>query len=322
MDQVRFGLALRALRRRRAWTQQQARRSSAALSRSAVQRIERGGLDDFTGRTVRRDERARRGIDRAAPRARPAPAPPPRSSSGRRCWRRPPGPGRGPPGATPTARGAGTPPASLPRRRAEHVVVDAVAHVGDRRRWQVEPRGERGEERRVGLLDARLSLDATRSSATPRSSNSRSAARRLVARHADPEPGVAQGPQRRDGIGVQVVGDEQLREARLDPSPALGAEVRVGPQQPERDPVVLAARDRPAQHAEEGERRHAEPVRPPDQPGSPRRASRRRRRRRPGRPAPAVSASGPASSCRPSGHRAASGALRPVRLSICSTPRR
>ena len=53
MDQVRFGLALRALRRRRAWTQQHLA-DRATLSRSAVQRIERGGLDDFTGRTVRK----------------------------------------------------------------------------------------------------------------------------------------------------------------------------------------------------------------------------------------------------------------------------
>jgi transcriptional regulator with XRE-family HTH domain len=53
MDHVRFGLALRALRRRRAWTQQQLA-DRASLSRSAVQRIERGGVDDFTGRTVRK----------------------------------------------------------------------------------------------------------------------------------------------------------------------------------------------------------------------------------------------------------------------------
>jgi transcriptional regulator with XRE-family HTH domain len=53
MDQVRFGLALRGLRRRRAWTQQQLA-DRAGLSRSAVQRIERGGLDAFTGRTVRK----------------------------------------------------------------------------------------------------------------------------------------------------------------------------------------------------------------------------------------------------------------------------
>jgi transcriptional regulator with XRE-family HTH domain len=53
MDHVRFGLALRALRRRRAWTQQQLA-DRASLSRSAVQRIDRGGVDDFTGRTVRK----------------------------------------------------------------------------------------------------------------------------------------------------------------------------------------------------------------------------------------------------------------------------
>jgi len=53
MDQVRFGLALRALRRRRVWTQEQLA-GRAGVSRSAVQRIERGGVDDFTGRTIRR----------------------------------------------------------------------------------------------------------------------------------------------------------------------------------------------------------------------------------------------------------------------------
>ena len=53
MDPVRFGLAMRALRRRRAWTQQQLA-ERAGLSRSTVQRIERGGADAFTGRVIRR----------------------------------------------------------------------------------------------------------------------------------------------------------------------------------------------------------------------------------------------------------------------------
>jgi transcriptional regulator with XRE-family HTH domain len=53
MDPVRFGLALRALRRRRGWTQAQLA-ARAEVARTTVQRIERGGVDDFTGRTVRR----------------------------------------------------------------------------------------------------------------------------------------------------------------------------------------------------------------------------------------------------------------------------
>ncbi|MHB8892923.1 MAG: helix-turn-helix domain-containing protein [Candidatus Limnocylindrales bacterium] len=52
MDPVRFGLAMRALRRRRAWTQQQLA-DRADVSRSTVQRIERGGADAFTGRVIR-----------------------------------------------------------------------------------------------------------------------------------------------------------------------------------------------------------------------------------------------------------------------------
>jgi transcriptional regulator with XRE-family HTH domain len=52
MDQVRLGLSLRALRRRRGWTQQQLA-DRARVSRSAVQRIERGDVDSFTGRLVR-----------------------------------------------------------------------------------------------------------------------------------------------------------------------------------------------------------------------------------------------------------------------------
>ncbi len=52
MDPVRFGLALRALRRRRGWTQQQLA-ETAGVSRSTVHRIERGGADAFTGRVIR-----------------------------------------------------------------------------------------------------------------------------------------------------------------------------------------------------------------------------------------------------------------------------
>jgi transcriptional regulator with XRE-family HTH domain len=53
MDPVRFGLAMRALRRRRAWTQEQLA-ERAGVSRCAVQQIERGGADAFTGRVIRR----------------------------------------------------------------------------------------------------------------------------------------------------------------------------------------------------------------------------------------------------------------------------
>lgn len=53
MDPIRFGLALRALRRRRRLTQQQVA-DKAGVSRSTVQRIERGGVEDFTGRTIRK----------------------------------------------------------------------------------------------------------------------------------------------------------------------------------------------------------------------------------------------------------------------------
>lgn len=52
MDAVRVGLSLRALRRRRGWTQQ-ALADRARLSRSTVQRIERGCADDFTARSLR-----------------------------------------------------------------------------------------------------------------------------------------------------------------------------------------------------------------------------------------------------------------------------
>jgi transcriptional regulator with XRE-family HTH domain len=53
MDAIRLGLGFRALRRRRAWSQQQAA-DRAGVSRSAIQRIERGGAEDVTGRTLRR----------------------------------------------------------------------------------------------------------------------------------------------------------------------------------------------------------------------------------------------------------------------------
>lgn len=53
MDPVRLGLSLRALRRRRGWTLQLLANESG-VSRSAVQRIERGGAEDVTGRVLQR----------------------------------------------------------------------------------------------------------------------------------------------------------------------------------------------------------------------------------------------------------------------------
>ncbi|MGZ8514488.1 MAG: helix-turn-helix domain-containing protein [Candidatus Limnocylindrales bacterium] len=53
MDPIRFGLGIRALRRRRGWSQL-ALAVRAGLSRSAIARIERGQADRFTIRTLRR----------------------------------------------------------------------------------------------------------------------------------------------------------------------------------------------------------------------------------------------------------------------------
>lgn len=53
MDPVRFGLAIRALRRRRGWTQA-ALGSKAGLSQTAVSRVERGFGDRFTVQVLAR----------------------------------------------------------------------------------------------------------------------------------------------------------------------------------------------------------------------------------------------------------------------------
>jgi transcriptional regulator with XRE-family HTH domain len=53
MDEVRFGLIARALRRRRGWTQERLAQE-AGVARSAVGRVERGEAEAFTGRTLRR----------------------------------------------------------------------------------------------------------------------------------------------------------------------------------------------------------------------------------------------------------------------------
>ena len=53
METVRFGLAIRALRRRRGWTQVDLGRRSG-VSRSAVSRIERAGADRLSLRTLTR----------------------------------------------------------------------------------------------------------------------------------------------------------------------------------------------------------------------------------------------------------------------------
>lgn len=53
MDPVRFGLALRALRRRRGWTQAELARR-ARMSRSAVSRVERGQGDALSVRALTR----------------------------------------------------------------------------------------------------------------------------------------------------------------------------------------------------------------------------------------------------------------------------
>jgi len=53
MDPVRLGLSLRALRRRRGWTLRLLADESG-VSSSALQRIERGGAEEVTGRVLRR----------------------------------------------------------------------------------------------------------------------------------------------------------------------------------------------------------------------------------------------------------------------------
>ena len=53
MDAVRLGLSIRALRRRRRWTQDQLGRS-AGLSDSAISRVERGGADRLSVRALSR----------------------------------------------------------------------------------------------------------------------------------------------------------------------------------------------------------------------------------------------------------------------------
>lgn len=53
MDSVRLGLSLRALRRRRQWTQDQLGRR-AGLSDSAISRVERGGADRLSVRALSR----------------------------------------------------------------------------------------------------------------------------------------------------------------------------------------------------------------------------------------------------------------------------
>jgi transcriptional regulator with XRE-family HTH domain len=52
MDPIRLGLSVRALRRRRRWTQEELGRR-AGLSRSAISRIERGGGDALSVRLLR-----------------------------------------------------------------------------------------------------------------------------------------------------------------------------------------------------------------------------------------------------------------------------
>jgi transcriptional regulator with XRE-family HTH domain len=53
MDTIRFGLAIRALRRRRGWTQADAA-TRAGISQSAISRVERGEADRLTHRTLDR----------------------------------------------------------------------------------------------------------------------------------------------------------------------------------------------------------------------------------------------------------------------------
>src|SRR6478752_608474 len=53
MDAIRFGLGIRALRRRRRWTQAQLA-TAAGLSQSAISRVERGEADRLTVRSLDR----------------------------------------------------------------------------------------------------------------------------------------------------------------------------------------------------------------------------------------------------------------------------
>ena len=149
---------------------------------------------------------------------------------------------------------------------------------------------------------------------------------RLVAGDADPVARLPEIPERSDRVRVQVPLLDDVRDAGGLALAARHSQVEVGAQDPERLPMVAAAFDHGADHAEERQGLDAQPVGPFEpQPvlvdqrladvehdGTDGRQVRGRRGQR-------------ERSCQltpPSGAPGSFGCGAPVRLSTCSTPRR
>ena len=148
---------------------------------------------------------------------------------------------------------------------------------------------------------------------------------RLVADDADAVAGVADGTERGHGIGIEVVDPHLVGLACGLALRPLRREVEIRPEDPERRSMIAAGLDARADHREERQPRDPEPVGPlgPD-PGlvDERLADiedDRADRHLPDR------GRGQDLSCQlvpPSGAPGSFWCFRPVRLSICSTPRR
>lgn len=140
---------------------------------------------------------------------------------------------------------------------------------------------------------------------------------RLIADDADQVPGVLERPQRRQSVGVEVVQAEVVGKARSVAPRPLPAEVEIRPEDAERLAVVAAAPNPGTDDGQERQPRDAQPVGPlgPD-PGL---VDER---------LPNVEddrANRYDLSCQevpPSGAPGSFWCFMPVRLSICSTPRR
>jgi hypothetical protein len=151
-------------------------------------------------------------------------------------------------------------------QRRQHVIVDAVADIGDPFGPTARLREDTAKECRIGLGDmpARRRADEIRLEFERADEGFGLGAG--VARYTDLVTGPPCPGERRQGIGIEVFSHEVIDHAGRPPRLPLLLEIDVGPEQAEHILIGTARLDDRAQRGEKGAAGHAQPCGPGGEP--------------------------------------------------------